>query len=143
MARTLSASDIGSACICLGVRKAARMMARRYDDVFRPLGITSGQFSILAALLRDEPVPLGTLAEALGMDRTTLNRNLKPLEGQGFIETATDKRDARVRALRLTPSGSHLLGRAIPLWRKAQADSTERLGGIPWPQFRAQLQALV
>lgn len=119
------------------------MVARRYDDALRPLGITSGQFSILAALLRDKPVPLGALAGALGMDRTTLNRNLKPLVGQGLVETTTVVTDARVRALRLTSAGRSLLDRALPLWRKAQADSTKRLGGTPWADLRAQLQALI
>jgi DNA-binding MarR family transcriptional regulator len=142
MARTLTASDIGSACVCLGVRKAARMVARRYDDAFRALGITSGQFSILAALLRDKPTPLGALADALGMDRTTLNRNLKPLVERGLIEAAAVEKDARVRALQLTSAGRHLLDRAIPLWRMVQADMTKRIDGVAWPTFRAQLQAL-
>lgn len=138
----LTAAEIGSACVCLGVRKAARLVARRYDDALRPLGITSGQFSILAALLRDGAVPLGSLAEALGMDRTTLNRNLKPLETQKLTETIRDQGDARVRALKLTKSGRNLLDLAIPLWREAQAESNRRLGRGGWTGFSAQLRSL-
>ena len=140
--RPTTAADIGSACVCLGVRKAARLVARRYDDAFRPLGITSGQFSILAALLRDGAVPLGSLAEVLGMDRTTLNRNLKPLEAMGLIATTSDKSDARVRGLQLTVSGRALLDQAIPIWSAVQADSQKRLAKSGWPQFRSLLKAL-
>lgn len=117
-------------------------MARRYDDAFRPLGITSGQFSILAALLRDEVAPLGAVAEVLGMDRTTLNRNLKPLEQEKLIATAATTEDRRVRGLVLTTKGRALLDRAIPIWRTAQADSERRLAAMDWPTLRSQLQAL-
>lgn len=142
MTMKLTAMDLGAACVCLGVRKAARQVARRYDDAFRPLGITSGQFSILGALLRDEAVPLGALADVLGMDRTTLNRNLKPLEDDKLITTTASTEDRRVRALLLTAKGRALLDRAIPIWRTAQADSERRLAGTEWPKFRSQLQAL-
>jgi DNA-binding MarR family transcriptional regulator len=137
-----TAFDIGSACVCLGVRRAARLVARRYDDALRPLGITSGQFSILAALMRDEAVPLGALADALGMDRTTLSRNLKPLEGGRLVVTMSDKADRRVRGLVLTDKGRKLLDHAVPLWLTAQVDSERRLAGTEWPILRTQLQAL-
>ena len=140
--KSITAADIGTTCVCLGVRKAARILARRYDDAFRPLGITSGQFSILAALMQDSAVPLGALAETLGMDRTTLNRNLKPLEAIGLVATSSDKSDARVRGLKLTASGRLLLEQAIPIWSAVQADSQRRLAKSGWPQFRTLLQAL-
>lgn len=142
MARQLSAQDIGSTCVCLGIRKIARQVARRYDEAFRPLGITSGQFSILAALLRDEPVPLGALADTLGMDRTTLNRNLKPLEHSRLVGTATDRKDRRIRGVALTDAGRALLHRAIPAWRLAQADSARRLQPAAWPALQSKLNAL-
>ena len=140
--KSLTAADIGTTCVCLGVRKAARLLARRYDDAFRPLGITSGQFSILAALMQDSPVPLGMLAETLGMDRTTLNRNLKPLEAIALVATRSDTSDARVRGLKLTARGHLLLEQAIPIWAAVQADSQRRLAKSGWPQFRTLLQAL-
>ncbi|MBX9777555.1 MAG: MarR family winged helix-turn-helix transcriptional regulator [Xanthobacteraceae bacterium] len=142
MTAKLTANDIGATCVCLGIRKAARQVARRYDDAFRPLGITSGQFSILAALLREEPVALGALADTLGMDRTTLNRNLKPLEQGKLVATSATKDDRRVRGLSLTEKGHTLLDRAIPIWRRAQADSERRLTATQWPRFRSQLRAL-
>jgi DNA-binding MarR family transcriptional regulator len=142
MTNKLTARELGAACVCLGVRKAARQVARRYDDAFRPLGITSGQFSILSALLRDQAVPLGALADVLGMDRTTLNRNLKPLEEEDLVVKTATEEDRRVRGLSLTREGRALLNRAIPIWRTAQADSERRLAGSGWPKLRSQLEAL-
>jgi DNA-binding MarR family transcriptional regulator len=119
MTTKLTAKDLGAACDCRGVRKAARQVARRYDDAFRPLGITSGQFWILAALRRDEAVLLGALADVLGVDRTRLNRNLKPLEDEKLIATTASKEDRRVRRLSLTDKGRTLVDRAIPLAHRA------------------------
>lgn len=137
-----TASEIGAACVGLGVRKAARQVARRYDDAFRPIGITSGQFSVLAALLREEAMPIGVIAHALGMDRTTLNRNLRPLEDEKLVVSVAAKDDRRVRGLRMTDKGRALLERALPIWREAQADSQRGLAGIGWPKFRSQLELL-
>src|SRR5271170_5423419 len=83
----MTALAIYQACVCLGVQKAARATARRYDEALRPLGITSGQFSILSSLLSDRVLPMTTWADLLGVDRTTLKRNLVPLEEAGWIET--------------------------------------------------------
>lgn len=139
---TFTARDIAQACICLNVRKAARQVARRYDEAFRPLGITSGQFSILAALLRDDPASLGRMADVLGMDRTTLNRNLKPLEDAHLVATVASPEDRRVRGLVLTAKGKDLLEAALPLWEDAQEDSGRRLAATPWPVVRSHLEAL-
>jgi DNA-binding MarR family transcriptional regulator len=139
---TFTARDIATACICLNVRKAARQVARRYDEAFRPLGITSGQFSILAALLRNDPATLGGLADVLGMDRTTLNRNLKPLEEMHLVATVASPDDRRVRGLVLTAKGKDLLEAALPLWEATQQDSARRLAATPWPVVRSHLEAL-
>ena len=138
----LSARDIYSACICLGVHRAARAVARRYDDVLRSIDLTSGQFSILSALLGDKPTPISALADLLGLDRTTLNRNLRPLEGQKLVETVVDPDDRRVRGLRLTTEGRKRLALAIPLWRTVQSDSTHRIGRSGWSELRPFLDAL-
>ncbi len=138
----LTASDVGNACVCFGVRKAARLVARRYDEAFRPLGVTSGQFSILSALLPDRTAALGTLAEDLGMERTTLSRNLRPLIDAALIETAHDPADRRVRGLKLTEAGQALLDRALVVWREMQQDSLRRLDQGGWSPLKAQLKAL-
>src|SRR5271156_6751128 len=112
-----TAADIYAACVCLGVQRAARGVARRYDGALKPLGLTSGQFSILSSLLREGSEPIGALADLLGQERTTLTRNLRPLEAAGWIEVKPDAKDARVRRVRLTDNGRGLLGAAIPAWQ--------------------------
>jgi DNA-binding MarR family transcriptional regulator len=138
----LTAADIYGACVCLGVQRAARGVARRYDEALKPLGLTSGQFSILSSLLRESAEPIGALAALLGQERTTLTRNLRPLEAAGWVETKPDAKDARVRRVRLTAKGRELLRAAIPVWRAAQRDSSARLGEAGWDALRPLLGAL-
>ncbi len=137
-----TAADFYAACVCLGVQKAARGVARRYDEALKPLGLTSGQFSILSSLLRESSEPIGALADLLGLERTTLTRNLKPLEAAGWVETRPDAKDARIRRVRLTDEGRELLREAIPLWRAAQRESNTRLGQLGWDKLRPLLGSL-
>lgn len=109
-------------CLCLHAQRAARALARRFDDVFKPVGLTSGQFSLLMSLNRPEPPRLGSVAALLAMDRTTLTANLKPLERRGFVQALTDPADRRARLLRLTPAGRRILGRAVPIWRSVHGE---------------------
>ena len=131
-----------SHCVCLGVNKAARGTTRRYDAAFRPLGITSGQFGLLAALHRPRAIPLGKLAEGLGMDRTTLSRNIKPLEDGGLVVTVADAEDARVRALALPARGLEKLREAAPVWQELQREAKARIAGPGWEAVRQQLLSL-
>jgi DNA-binding MarR family transcriptional regulator len=137
-----SAQDIYGACVCLRLSRAARGVTRRYDHALKPLGLTSGQFGILTALAAADGMPLGVLAGLLGMDRTTLNRNLKPLAAAGLVDALSDDKDRRVRGLRLTPPGHTRLSQAIPVWQAAQQDSNRRLGREGWPELRPLLDAL-
>ncbi|WP_461352285.1 MarR family winged helix-turn-helix transcriptional regulator [Bradyrhizobium sp. USDA 4454] len=132
----LSAAEFSAACVCLGVQRAARSIARRYDEALRSTGLTSGQFTILSSLLRDEPTPIGSLADALGLDRTTLNRNLRPLESEHLVSTVPDPADGRVRRIILTSAGRKRVEAAIPLWRSVQSDSNDRLGKTGWQTLR-------
>ncbi|MBL8691554.1 MAG: MarR family transcriptional regulator, partial [Rhodospirillaceae bacterium] len=75
---------VRDACMCLHVQRAARALARRFDEAFRPLDLTNGQFSLLMSLNAPNPPPIGAVAEVLAMDRTTLTANLKPLERRGL-----------------------------------------------------------
>ena len=104
-------------CLCLATQRAARALSRRFDEAFRPLRITSGQFSLLNALNRPEPPPLGAVASLLVMDRTTLTANLKPLERRGLIKTVGDPKDRRLRRVALTEAGREVLAEALPIWR--------------------------
>ncbi|WP_127145250.1 MarR family winged helix-turn-helix transcriptional regulator [Pelagibacterium montanilacus] len=114
-------------CLCLSAQRAARSLVRRFDTAFKPMGITSGQFSLLMSLNRPEPPVLGSLAALLAMDRTTLTANLKPLERRGLIETIANPRDRRARLLRLTLEGTTLLARAYPIWTRTHAEIDEKL----------------
>jgi DNA-binding MarR family transcriptional regulator len=108
-------------CLCLHTQRAARAIARRFDVALKPAGITSGQFSLLMSLNRPEPPNLARVAALLGMDRTTLTANLKPLVRQRLIKTAADPMDGRARLLRLTPAGREVLAKAAPIWRQVHA----------------------
>jgi len=118
---------VGADCLCLNARRAARRLSRRFDDAFRPLGLTNGQFSLLAALNRPAPPALGTVARDLGMDRTSLTATLKPLERRGLLTSRTDPDDRRGRRLRLTAKGRRLLARALPVWERTHAEVEARL----------------
>jgi DNA-binding MarR family transcriptional regulator len=142
MESKLTAAEVYATCVCLGAQRAARGVARRYDEALRSTGLTSGQFTILSSLLREEPTPIGSLAELLGLDRTTLNRNLRPLEAENLVSTVSDPKDARVRRVQLTSAGRRRLEAAIPLWRKIQSDSNGRLGKTGWQALRPLLASL-
>src|ERR1700724_1403515 len=96
-------------CLCLHVQRAARALARRFDEVLRPLDLTNGQFSLLMSLNRPEPPKIGSVAALLAMDRTTLTANLKPLERRGLIKVTVDRDDKRTRRLIITPAGQTVL----------------------------------
>ncbi len=119
--KLLTPAEMSRQCRCLRAQREARLLARAYDAAFRDVGLTSGQFSILAALNQPEPAPLTMLAQVLGLERTTLTRNLRAIEGAKLV-TSVASRDQRVRALQLTPAGVARLRAAMPLWRQVQAD---------------------
>ena len=110
-------------CLCLHTQRAARALARRFDEVFRPLGLTSGQFSLMMALNRPEPPAMAAVAALLAMDRTTLTAALKPLERRGLVEVKAGSRDKRSRLLTLTPAGLALLAAAMPVWERTYAEA--------------------
>jgi DNA-binding MarR family transcriptional regulator len=109
-------------CLCLHAQRAARALARRFDAALAPLGLTSGQFSLLMSLNRREPPGMGTVAAVLAMDRTTLTAALKPLERRGLVALTANPDDKRRRLMTLTPEGRALLGCAIPVWERTHAE---------------------
>ena len=113
-------------CLCLHVQRTARALARRFDDAFRPVGLTQGQFSLLTSLNRAAPPTIGDVAELLALDRTTLTANLKPLERRKLVKVKVDAEDRRSRRLMLTPAGRAVLAAAAPIWKRAHAQA-ERL----------------
>src|SRR4051794_36737349 len=129
-------------CLCLHVQRAARALARRFDDAFRPLGLTQGQFSLLTSLNRPQPPTMGSVSNLLAMDRTTLTANLKPLERRGLIRIAVDKEDRRGRRLSLTHKGKAVLGAAAPIWIQTHSETEQLLIAIGADDLRSGLRAL-
>jgi DNA-binding MarR family transcriptional regulator len=129
-------------CLCLHVQRAARRLARRLDNALRPIQLTNGQFSLLAALDRPEPARMGPIAELLAMDRTTLIAALKLLERRGLVDIAVDPRDRRGRLLSLTEAGHRLLAAAMPIWTRFHAAVTARLPEDEADRLRTALRAI-
>ena len=116
-------------CLCLHAQRAARTLSRRFDEAMRPVGITSGQFSLLNGLNRPEPPTIGAVATLLAMDRSTVTANLKPLERMGAVILSVDARDRRGRRAALTDHGRALLAAATPIWRAMHGEIEAGLNG--------------
>lgn len=119
--------EVRDTCLCLHTQRAARALARYFDDALRPYGLTNGQFSLLMALNRPEPPSIAPVARLLAMDRTTLTAALKPLQKNSLVEIIADTSDRRSRLLLLTPKGSDLLAKAVPVWREIHAELENNL----------------
>ncbi|MDJ0386782.1 MarR family transcriptional regulator [Roseomonas sp. E05] len=133
---------VRDACLCLHVQRAARALARRFDEALRPVGLTSGQFSLLMSLNRPQPAPMKSVASVLAMDRTTLTAALKPLERRGLLVVAADAQDRRARRLALTEEGRALLAAALPVWERAHREAEALLEGGDAGRLRRDLLAL-
>jgi len=133
---------VRDSCLCLHVQRAARALARRFDEALRPVNLTNGQFSLMMSLNRPKPAGMTAVASLLAVDRTTLTAALKPLERRGLIKVTADPADRRSRLLTLTKKGRGLLARAVPIWedthRKVEAFLPE---GDP-DRLRNDLRAL-
>jgi len=139
LATTLLVRD---SCLCLHAQRAARALARRFDEVFRPLGLTNGKFSLLMSLNRPEPPPMGPVASLLAMDRTTLTAALKPLQRRGLVEIVPDPTDRRGKRIKLTPDGMALLVQAAPIWERTSKEVEALLPAGDPERLRQNLLAL-
>jgi DNA-binding MarR family transcriptional regulator len=119
-------------CLCHNVRMASRVVSRTYDEALRSTGLRATQIAVLAAVGARGALSIKSLADSLEMERTTLTRNLRPLEEQGLVAIAPEARH-RSRMLTLTSDGRAALLQALPLWEKAQQSSMEQLGARRWP----------
>lgn len=127
-----------SICACVNLRRASRAITRIYDKALEPTQLKITQYSVLANVARSGPVTSSKLARLLRLDRTTLVRNLKPLESAGLIENHPDVADSRERAIRITDSGRQVVELARPRWLLAQKQIENRLG----PEGLQQLGSL-
>lgn len=116
-------------CLCFALRRGARAITQHYDRLLRPAGLRTTQFTLLVMLEKAGPLPMARLAERLGLERTTLTRNLAPLERQGWV-TVGENDDRRVRLIGITPQGRAVARAALPLWRKAQASAPAKIAAL-------------
>lgn len=128
-----------SGCTCFHLRRAARRTSQLYDHALAPVGLSLNEYSILRRL--DAAQSLGALAHTLGMDRTTLTRNLKPLLAAGWIKTQRGE-DARQKWVVLSRSGRGLLVRALPHWQAAQTQLETLFGSASTERLHATLAQL-
>ncbi len=130
-------------CNCLALRQAARHLTQIYDQFLASSGLRATQYSILARLQRKGPMTINALAAALVMDRTTLGRNILPLERDGLIAVDPGKSDRRSKELHLTAAGRSRFNAARKGWRKAQARFETTFGARRAKELRALLQDVV
>jgi len=144
MTQRVDLSELAQCAFCVGdnLRMTARAVSHHYEERLRPIGLRISQYTILANVAAQEPITITELAAALQLDRTTLTRNLKPLEREGFVHTLPGE-DRRQRVVTMTDAGHAKLAEAFPLWKAAQADLIDRLGAERWENIRRDLAALV
>jgi DNA-binding MarR family transcriptional regulator len=126
-------------CIGMRLRQAMRQATQILDAGLKPAGIAITQFAPMAFLYKDGPQSMGELAEKVGADPTTLTRILRPLERRGLLSQEVSPTDRRRRVIRLTPQGRRAFQIALPLWQKAQAEISRRVGNTEIRALRAQL----
>jgi len=129
-------------CACLKVRTAARAVTRFYDDALRPVGLRATQLSVLVAVAFGEAVSIASLSRLLGMDRSTLTRNLRPLELKGLVVLGPEAHH-RSRTLSITSKGKELVRQALPIWEKTQDQLREELKKLHWTNLHAELDHVI
>lgn len=129
-------------CMCLHVQRAARSLARRFDEALKPYGLTNQQFSLLMSLNRPQPARMKDVAFLLALDRTTLTANLKVLERRGLASSWPDPEDRRSRLLVLTDDGRSQLAAAVPAWKRTEEEIETLLSRGDADGLRADLKAL-
>jgi DNA-binding MarR family transcriptional regulator len=129
------------ACVCATLRRTTRAIARVYDQALAPFELRTTEYSLLAKLDQYGPIALTPFAGRLGMDRSTLTRELRPLQAAGLVEVGPG-RDRRQRVARLTDAGEQALASARPAWQATQAEVAERFGGQRTAALLDELRAL-
>lgn len=130
-------------CVCFNLRKSARAVTQRYEEALKPTGLRATQFSLLVATRLMGSITVSSLAKALVMDRTTLTRNLKPLEKQGLLRISLGRDDRREREITLTGSGQAILAKALPLWQGVQGEVKKELGQARFNRLLHDLSATI
>lgn len=126
-------------CSCFYLRRAARLVTRQYAETMKSAGLKSGQFSILATLSHKGTQSITELAERMGLERTSLSRNLRPLEKEGLINIS-EEQEKRRRFVAITKQGAAVYKKALPLWNKAQHQYKEQLGAQDMKTLKGLLE---
>ena len=129
-------------CTCGELRKAARAVTLLYDNAYKSSGLLSTQLNVLHVIYKSDSIRITHLAKELGMDRTTLTRNLSVLERQGFIKISSGK-DNRTRIVAITSKGRTAVAKAIPLWNEVQRKVKQQMGETSWNQLMDNLSQFV
>ncbi|MBW0450941.1 MarR family winged helix-turn-helix transcriptional regulator [Paraburkholderia phenoliruptrix] len=129
-------------CNCSFLRSATRALSLAYDEVLRPSGLRITQFSMLARASAVGEMSLSELADLMAMDRTTLGRNLQPLEREGLVQINVGQ-DRRERLVSVTPAGRKVLARAMPLWESVHLRFEQKLGKHESKELRQTLKRIV
>ena len=129
-------------CTCFNLRKATRVITHIFDNAMRPIGLRVTQFTILALCLAFGPVTVTQLADEMVADRTTLSRNLEPIEKSGLIKIQQGY-DKRTRLVELTDEGQRKLSEAYPIWKKTQEEIKESLGLEKWSGLLSNVSDVV
>jgi DNA-binding MarR family transcriptional regulator len=137
----ITSQQLIDTCACTRVRTAARLMTRAYDEALRPAGLTAAQLAILAAVDVGETTSIAELSKRVAMDRTTLSRNLKPLEKVRWIRLGAEGWK-RSKTVHVTAEGRQRLARAGALWESAQARFLKGFGKAEWARVDADLRAI-
>ena len=130
--------QVASSCACFNLRKASRVVTQHFDEILKSSGLLITQFTILVAIAVAGSGTVNELAERLVMDRTTLTRNLKPMERKGWLKSEPGQ-DQRTRMISLTLNGEAALAKALPLWKQAQHGVEEALGQQRWSALISHL----
>ena len=134
--------DVVERCVCHKVRMAARAVTRAYDDALRPVGLRATQYALLVAVATEGAMSITALAQGMGMDRSTLTRNLGPLESEVLVAIGREGW-RRSRSLEITRKGRERLGESLPLWKKAQEMLKARLGERAWKAAHSSFDDLI
>jgi len=129
-------------CVCFNLRKSSRAVTQFYDEALHASGLRGTQFTLLAFLYNAGVTSISLLSNALVMDRTTLSRNLKPLEKKKFITIKAGK-DRRMKTIHLTKSGRNKLLKTFPLWQKAQSYIIQEIGQERWENILDDISDVV
>jgi DNA-binding MarR family transcriptional regulator len=142
MTQPKQAPSIEFDCVAQNLRRAARLVTRRYEDALRPVDLTASQFTILQALRGGRAVPQGMLAEILGFEQTTMTRLVALMQKRALLGVRPDPNDKRGRLLTISDEGLALYQQALPLWQQAQAMTLGRMPQDEWHGVRKALNTL-